>query len=272
MPPGDVVLLPTRGLRHLLLSAPGVAPRRYAADLKAELGTDPGDLVIPGPGSPSRFLCAGFSYDNELTRPLLSLLPPVLHVSLADESPDTPLQSTLRLLMGELSRHQIGSQAAIQRLIEVLFVHVIRSWLATSGDSTPPSWLSGLRDAVIARALGLLHAQPERAWTVDELAAAVHVSRSTLVRRFNDLVGEPPAAYLSRRRLPAPRVRESEAALRLNAPGARDATTRASSRTQGADCCEPRHADEFSVVRGLEAVRASWEAGPNPSEGASWLT
>jgi AraC-like DNA-binding protein len=209
--PGDVVLLLT-GLHHLLLSAPGVAARRYDADLKAELVTAAGDLVIPGPGSPSRFLCAGFSYDNELAHPLLSLLPPVLHVSHADEGPDTPLQSTLRLLMSELSRHQIGSEAATERLIEVLFVHVIRSWLATSPDSTPPSWLTGLRDAVVARALGLLHAQPERGWTIDELAAAVHVSRSTLVRRFNVLVGEPPATYLTRWRmeLAARLLRESE--------------------------------------------------------------
>ena len=210
--PGDVVLLPTPGLRHLLLSAPGVAARRYDPDLKAEFITPAGDLVIPGHGSPSRFLCAGFSYDNELAHPLLSLLPPVLHVSAADEGPETPLQSTLRLLMGELSRHQIGSEAAVERLIEVLFVHVIRSWLDTSSDSTPPSWLTGLRDAVVARALGLLHSQPERPWTVDELAAAVHVSRSTLVRRFNNLVGEPPAAYLTRWRmeLAARLLRESE--------------------------------------------------------------
>jgi AraC-like DNA-binding protein len=210
--PGDVVLLPTPGLRHLLLSAPGVVARRYDPGLKAELVTAAGDLVIPGPGSPSRFLCAGFSYDNELAHPLLSLLPPVLHVSAADEGPEAPLQSALRLLMGELSRHQIGSEAAVERLIEVLFVHVIRSWLDGSVDSMPPSWLSGLREAVVARALGLLHSEPERAWTIAELAAAVHVSRSTLVRRFNDLVGEPPAAYLTRWRmeLAARLLRESE--------------------------------------------------------------
>ena len=209
--PGDVVLLPT-GLPHRLLSAPGVAARRYDDDLKAELVTAAGDLVIPGPGPRSRFLCAGFSYDNELAHPLLSLLPPVLHVSPADEGPETPLQSTLRLLMGELSRHQIGSEAAVERLIEVLFVQVIRSWIDASAESTPPSWLSGLRDAVVARALALLHAQPARPWTVDELAAAVHVSRSTLVRRFNDLVGEPPVAYLTRWRmeLAARLLRESE--------------------------------------------------------------
>jgi AraC-like DNA-binding protein len=209
--PGDVVLLLT-GLPHRLVSAPGVGARQYDNDLKAELVTDAGDLVIPGPGSPSRFLCAGFSYDNELAHPLLSLLPPVLHVSPADEGPDTPLQSTLRLLMGELRRHQIGSAAAVDRLIEVLFVQVLRAWLDTYADSTPPSWLTGLRDVVVARALGLLHSQPERAWTVDELAAAVHVSRSTLVRRFNDLVGEPPAAYLTHWRieLAARLLRDSE--------------------------------------------------------------
>src|SRR5262249_47395513 len=180
--PGDVVLLAT-GLRHLLLSAPGTAARQLDADLKAELVTAAGDLVIPGPGRPTRFLCGGFSYDNELAHPLLSLLPPVLHVSPADEGPDTPLQSTLRLLMGELNRHQIGAEAAADRLIEVLFVHVIRSWLYTSADSTPPSWLTGLRDAVVARALGLLHSEPERARTIDELAGAVHVSRSRAVHR-----------------------------------------------------------------------------------------
>lgn len=209
--PGDVVLLPT-GLPHRLLSAPGVAARRYDSDLKAELVTAAGDLVIPGSGPRSRFLCARFSYDSELAHPLLSLLPPLLHVSPADEGPETPLQSTLRLLMGELSRHQIGSEAAVERLIEVLFVQVIRSWIDASAESTSPSWLSGLRDAVVARALALLHAQPERPWTVDELAAAVHVSRSTLVRRFNDLVGEPPVAYLTRWRmeLAARLLRESE--------------------------------------------------------------
>jgi AraC-like DNA-binding protein len=199
--PGDVVLLPTPGRRHLLLSAPGVAARRYSADMKAELITALGDLVISGPGPPSRFLCGGFTYDNELAHPLLSLLPPVVHVSAADDDSDSPLQATLRLLMAELRRHQIGSEAAVERLIEVLFVHVLRSWLDTSADSTPPSWLAGLRDEVVARALGLLHSQPEHPWTVDELAAAVHVSRSTLVRRFNDLVGEPPAAYLARWRM-----------------------------------------------------------------------
>jgi AraC-like DNA-binding protein len=69
-----------------------------------------------------------------------------------------------------------------------------------------------LRDPSIAAALALLHEHPEKPWTLDELAARVHISRSTLVRRFGDLVGEPPSAYLTRWRMDvaARRLRETD--------------------------------------------------------------
>lgn len=209
--PGDVVLLPT-GARHRLLSARGGPARAYDEGMKTELLAPDGDLVIPGTGSKSRFLCAAFSYDRDVAQPLLSLLPPVLHVSAADDDPETPVQGTLRLLMGELGRHEPGSRAVVERLVEVLFVHVVRDWIESDRGAGVASWLRGLREPSIAAALALLHEQPGRAWTLEELAAAVHVSRSTLVRRFGELVGEPPLAYLTRWRmdLAARRLRETD--------------------------------------------------------------
>ena len=62
-------------------------------------------------------------------------------------------------------------------------------------------WLAGVRDAQIGRALSLLHAKPDKAWTVDELAREVALSRSALAERFASLVGEPPIQYLMRWRL-----------------------------------------------------------------------
>ena len=56
-------------------------------------------------------------------------------------------------------------------------------------------------DAVVGRALRLLQKYPARAWTVTGLASRVGVSRATLARRFSDLVGEPPMAYLTSWRL-----------------------------------------------------------------------
>lgn len=194
--PGDLVLLPS-GTPHLLLSSPGAPARVYDERLKVELTNDEGVLLIPGTGTKSHFLCAGFSYDSELAQPLFGLLPPVLFASAAQADPDSPTQATLRILMSELGRKEPASRAVVERLIEVLFVHMLRSWLDGVGTSTPPSWLKGLRDPAVGRALALLHERPDRAWTTDELAREVHLSRSTLIRRFRELVGEPPLTYLA---------------------------------------------------------------------------
>jgi AraC-like DNA-binding protein len=65
---------------------------------------------------------------------------------------------------------------------------------------------------VIARALGLIHERPEEPWTIERLAAEVHLSRATLARRFAECVGEPPLSYLTRWRmdLAAQRLRETD--------------------------------------------------------------
>jgi AraC-like DNA-binding protein len=85
-------------------------------------------------------------------------------------------------------------------LSELLFVEAMRRY----SESLPPGgkgWLAGVRDAQIGRALALLHGEPGRAWTVDELAREVALSRSVLADRFAALVGEPPIQYLMRWRL-----------------------------------------------------------------------
>lgn len=197
--PGDLVLLPD-GIPHQLLSNPGAPTRVYDEQLKLELTDDAGVLLIPGTGTKSRFLCAGFSYDSELAQPLLGFLPPVMFASAAQADADSTTQATLRILMSELGRKEPANQTVVERLIEVLFVHVLRSWLE-SNESTPPSWLKGLRDPAVGHALAQLHERPEKAWTTEELAREVHLSRSTLIRRFSELVGEPPLGYLARWRM-----------------------------------------------------------------------
>jgi len=71
-------------------------------------------------------------------------------------------------------------------------------------ETLPPGgtgWLAGVRDAQVGRALASLHAEPGRAWTVEELARKVALSRSALAERFSSLVGESPMQYLTRWRL-----------------------------------------------------------------------
>ena len=63
------------------------------------------------------------------------------------------------------------------------------------------SWLAGLRDPHVSRALALMHAEPAHQWTVDDLGREAGLSRSALAERFALLIGEPPMQYLKRWRL-----------------------------------------------------------------------
>jgi AraC-like DNA-binding protein len=53
----------------------------------------------------------------------------------------------------------------------------------------------------VGHALGLVHGQPTRPWTLDALAREAGTSRSVLAERFTALLGKPPMQYLTQWRL-----------------------------------------------------------------------
>jgi AraC-like DNA-binding protein len=194
--PGDVLLLPT-GIPHRLSATPDGRCRPFDRTIKEELMTSDGELLLDGPGAVTTFVCAGYDYDHDVAHSLLSLLPAVLHMP-ADPLAGSQVTTLVSLLAGELGGRQAGARAAVARLIDILLIHVVRAW---SADAESPSWLHALHDPVVGRALAELHARPDEPWTVASLAAEVHLSRATLARRFTELVGEPPLAYLTRWRM-----------------------------------------------------------------------
>jgi len=107
-----------------------------------------------------------------------------------------------------------GSTTVLSKLAELLFVEAVRRYLATLPEAQT-GWLAGLRDAKVGKALAVLHTRPAHAWTTDELAQAVGMSRSAFAERFTSLVGMPPMRYLTRWRLQlsAVRLRESPRSL-----------------------------------------------------------
>jgi AraC-like DNA-binding protein len=70
-----------------------------------------------------------------------------------------------------------------------------------------------LHDPQIGRVLSLLHALPERPWTVDELAREAAMSRAALAKRFVELVGQSPIQYLAGWRMHMARRLLQESAL-----------------------------------------------------------
>ena len=216
---GDVVLLPT-GAAHVLASDPGAAARSWASVAKEQSRNPAHECVVGGGGSSTHAICAGFTYDHDVAQPLLSLLPPMLVLPGQTATDENPSQATLRVLRHELNTRSSGSNTVVDRLIDVLFVQVIRAW-SRDARSAGTSWLHALRDPPVARALGVMHARPATPWTIDALAREVSLSRATFTRRFTALVGEPPLTYLTRWRmdLAARQLRETANAVSSIAHG-----------------------------------------------------
>lgn len=136
-----------------------------------------------------------YELEGEVSRRLLRALPPLL-VLRADEL-DTPL---LDLLGTEVVRDAPGQGAVLDRLLDLLLITLLRTWFERPA-SEPPAWYAAQADPVVGAGLRLLQHHPEHPWTVAGLAARAGVSRAAFARRFTELVGEPPMAFLTGWRL-----------------------------------------------------------------------
>jgi AraC-like DNA-binding protein len=154
-------------------------------------------------------LTGTYHMSGEVTQRLLNALPPL--VVLPKGSWDCPL---VPLLHHEIVKDEPAQEVVLDRLLDLLLIAVLRAWFSRP-EANPPGWYRALGDPVVGAALRLLHDNPASPWTIATLAAKTGVSRAALARRFTDLVGEPPMAYLTawRLALAADLLREPDATL-----------------------------------------------------------
>lgn len=208
---GDVVMFP-HGDAHVMSSAPGLratqpdapphlptAGARLPFPLSLD-GTGVASLRSTSPADSSTHLVCGFlGCDARPFNPLLAALPRLLTVQGAASSPSWVL-TLLRAAVAESAEPRPGGEAVLERMSEMLFVEALRRYV----DRLPPEhsgWLAGMRDGIVGRALGLLHADPADRWTLERLSDAVRTPRSTLHERFTHFVGLSPMQYLAQWRM-----------------------------------------------------------------------
>ena len=163
------------------------------------IGDNVGGVVTIGGGGAAATLIAGwFLFDAVGARPLMELMPPLIHARM-DQDRTQILQSTLQLLSMETARPNLGSQVVISRLADILFVQAIRAYAATA--ETDVGWLSALSDPKLSPVFHALHARVDHPWTVESLADIAGMSRSAFAARFKARVGEAPLEYLTRWRM-----------------------------------------------------------------------
>ena len=154
--------------------------------------------AAPDPRDPpgaTTLVVGAYPVKGEVGQRLLEALPVVLRVDAGGAA-----GAVLDLLAVEVAVDAPGQQVVLDRLLDWMLVCALREWFERP-DTRAPAWYAAHRDAVVGRALRLLHAQPAAPWTVGTLADRAGVSRATLAKRFVELVGEPPSTYLTRWRM-----------------------------------------------------------------------
>jgi AraC-like DNA-binding protein len=158
-----------------------------------------GAVSIGGGGIAATVVTGWFVYDELGARPLMALLPRVLHTRVDGYRTDI-LKATLDLLAKETERPGVGSGVVVSGLADILFVQAIRSHL-NNIDESDVGWLPALSDRRIGAAMRALHDKPAGAWTVEKLASTANMSRSAFAARFKTKLGEAPLEYLTRWRM-----------------------------------------------------------------------
>ena len=179
------------------------------------------DLVRPGPiegmltlnygggGEETRLVCGYLESSEFLFAPVFRTLPEVLVEHTGDGRIGEVIASTVREIIALVDAATPGSQLILGRLMELLFVEVLRRHIARlPADSQGLARRAQRSDR--RPALQLVHAEPGQRWTAESLAREAGSSRTVLAERFNALLGRPPIDYVTswRIQLAAERLRE----------------------------------------------------------------
>jgi AraC-like DNA-binding protein len=189
---------------HVIVIAAG-ALRIEEDDLTPEI-IDTGHLVLLPRGPDHKRLVAShlgatvivcrFWFDPDSLRAMIFALPQVIHIR-GTEGAEW-IDGIFRFLMIEAGDVQPGGALMISRLIDLIVIRTLRTWVQLGQSS---GWLGGLSDARIARSLKAIHEEPMQRWSIDALASHAGMSRSSFCERFTALVGRSPLRYQNEWRL-----------------------------------------------------------------------
>lgn len=187
---GDLLVLP-HDASHLLGSP----------DCSVEIVNEA--ISVPySEGSPedaTALVCGSFEFDRAGPNPVVAALPEFMILHTADPPHAGLLAPMIAALEHESRQPGEGSEAIVNRMAEILFVHLLRMHLES--DSQTPGLLAALADDRIRRALELITEDPAAKRNVTEMAAAAGMSRSAFSERFKLLTGIAPMEYCTRWRM-----------------------------------------------------------------------
>ncbi|HMJ12998.1 MAG TPA: AraC family transcriptional regulator [Polyangiaceae bacterium] len=153
-----------------------------------------------GGGRVTKFICGYIGCERQAKRLFLAGLPPLFKVNIRRDASGEWIESTIRHLASEREPSRAGRSALLATLAEALFIETLRRYMAELPRQRT-GWLAAARDSAVGRALGAIHREPARTWTVASLAQQAGLSRTVFAERFTRLLGEAPLTYVLRCRM-----------------------------------------------------------------------
>lgn len=187
---GDVIVLP-HGHGHIMCDDPAREAAPIASLTRPGPRAGMGELRVMhgGEAAEVELICGKVVFAHAASHPVLQALPAVVCAR------GPWLAQTLAMIRHELDADVPGAQEIVARLADLVFLQALRAWLE-GAEAREGSWLAGLSDPRIARALACVHEAPGEAWTVEGLARVAGMSRSAFTARFGELVGRSPYQHI----------------------------------------------------------------------------
>jgi AraC-like DNA-binding protein len=191
---GEGILLP-HGKAFRISSDPSLR----AVDVREILPPVQDGRIITHNGG-GDFLSVGgyFSLSEGQANLLLETLPPILHIR--DTADSVMMRWCVERMRRELSEGLPGDFIVAQQLATMILVQALRVHLSKR-PSEGTGWLFALADPRLRAAIGAMHHDPGRRWTVATLAVEAAMSRTAFALRFKQVAGLTPMAYLTRWRM-----------------------------------------------------------------------
>jgi AraC-like DNA-binding protein len=195
---GDLIIIP-HGSSHDLFCS--LQPARTVLQLDTVLeqsGYDGSGVLVYGgdePQSETQLICGHFSFEKNARHVLMERLPPLIHLKNYGETAGKWMEATLRMIGDEAGGRQMGSDLIALKMSEVILAQAIRSFIES--DDAPEWGLGAFADAQLRRALDAFHKAPDRAWTVERLAQAAGMSRTSFAVQFQKKMDMTPMQYVT---------------------------------------------------------------------------
>lgn len=181
--PGDLVMVPN-GAWHILSADPLAAAEAATAGLE---------------GNHAALLCGALSVPEAGRKALFNLLPPVLIVR-ANEANER-FGHLVKLIVEETLAAEPGSRLLLDALSNALVTMTLREHFRHAAAVEARGVLAAANDKRLGALISAIHRDPGHPWSVDSMLALAPVSRSALMERFQQLMGESPMGYVTQLRM-----------------------------------------------------------------------